>query len=60
MARHHGHKAVTQFTCVGKGLGQIPESGASTNGKLFCLAEAHYGHFVHCSDKERTCVECTK
>ena len=60
MAGYHGHKAATQFTCIDKSLGQIPGSGGNTNGKLFYTAEAHCGHFIPCSDKELTCVVCTK
>ena len=60
MAGYHGHKAATQFTCIDKSLEQIPGSGASTNGKLFYTVEAHCGHFIPCSDKELTCVVCTK
>ena len=60
MAGYHGHKAATQFTCIDKSLGQIPGSGGNTNGKLFYLVEAHCGHFIPCSDKELTCVVCTK
>ena len=60
MAGRHNHKAATQFTCVDKGLEQIPGSAASTNGYLFYTVEAHCGHFIPCSVKELTCVVCTK
>ena len=60
MAGYHGHKAATQFTCVDKSLEMIPGSGANTNGKLFLNVEAHCNHFIPCSDKELTCVVCTK
>ena len=60
MAGYHTYKAATQFTCIDKSLGQIPGSGANTNGYLFHLVEAKCGHFIPCSDKELTCVVCTK
>ena len=60
MAGYHGHKAATQFTCIDRTLEQIPGSGSDTNGKLFHTVEAHCGHFIPCSDKELTCVVCTK
>ena len=60
MAGAHGHKAATQYTCVDKSLEQIPGSGGNTNGYLFYTVEAHCGHFIPCSDKELTCVVCTK
>ena len=60
MAGHHDYKAATQFTCIDKSVGQIPGSGTSTNGYLFYTVEAHCGHFIPCSDKELTCVVCTK
>jgi len=60
MAGHYGHKAATQFTCIDKSLGQIPGSRGNTDGKLFYTIEAHCGHFIPCSDKELTCVVCTK
>ena len=60
MAGHYGHKAATQYTCVDKNLEQIPGSGANTNGYLFHTVEAYCGHHIPCSDKEVTCVVCTK
>jgi len=60
MAGYHGHKAATQFNCMDNGLEQIPGSGADTNGKLFLMVEAYCNHFIPCSDKEITCVVCTK
>ena len=60
MAGTHGHKAATQYTCVDESLEQISGSGADSNGKLFYTVEAHCGHFIPCSDKELTCVVCTK
>ena len=60
MAGHHDHKAATQFTCIDESVGQIPASGSSTNGKLFYTVEAYCNHFIPCSDKELTCVVCTK
>ena len=60
MAGYHGHKAATQFTCVDESLEQISGSGGSTDGKLFYTVEAHCGQFIPCSDKELTCVVCTK
>ena len=60
MAGYHGHKAATQYTCVDKSLEQIPGSGANTNGYLLYTVEAHCNHYIPCSDKELTCVVCTK
>ena len=60
MAGNDGHIAATQFTCVDKSLEQIPGSGGNTDGYLFCRVEAHCNHFIPCSDKELTCVVCTK
>ena len=60
MAGHHAHKAANQFTCVDKSLEQIPGSGGDTNGKLLHFVEAKCGYFIPCSDKELTCVVCTK
>ena len=60
MAGYQAHKAANQFTCIDKSVGQIPGSGANTNGYLFYLVEAKCGHFIPCSDKELTCVVCTK
>ena len=56
------HNAGTQFmiTYIHKGLEQIPGSGGDVNGKLFYTVEAYFGHFISCSDKELTCVVCTK
>ena len=60
MAGGWEHKAATKFTCMDKNLEQIPGSAANTNGKLFYNVEAYCGHFIPCSDKELTCVVCTK
>ena len=60
MAGHHGHKAATQFTCIDESVGQIPASGSNTDGYIFYLVEAHCNQFIPCSDKELTCVVCTK
>ena len=63
MAGHHGQKVatqITQYTCVDESLEQIPGSGGSTNGYLLYTVEAHCGQFIPCSDKELTCVVCTK
>jgi len=60
MAGYHGHKAATQFTCMDKNLEMIPGSGTDANGKLFFNVEAHCNHFIPCSEKELTCVICTK
>ena len=60
MAGYQSHKAATQFTCIDESVEQIPASGSNTNGKLFYTVEAHCGHFIPCSDKELTCVVCTK
>ena len=60
MAGHQNHKTATQYTCMDNSLGQISGSGGSTGGYLFCLVEAHCGHFIPCNDKELTCVVCTK
>ena len=60
MAGYYGHKAATQYTCVDKSLEQIPGSGTDTGGYLFFTVEAYCDHFIPCSDKELTCVVCTK
>ncbi|XP_065908939.1 uncharacterized protein [Dysidea avara] len=60
MAGYHGHKAATQFTCIDNNVEQIPGSGGNTDGKIFHTVEAHCNHFIPCSDKELTCVVCTK
>ena len=60
MAGHYDHKAATQHICMDKGLEQIPGSGGDTDGKLFYRVEAQCNHFIPCSDKELTCVVCTK
>ncbi|XP_065907907.1 uncharacterized protein [Dysidea avara] len=60
MAGYYDHKAATQFTCIDKSLEMIPGSGANTDGSLFYTVEAHCNHFIPCSDKELTCVVCTK
>ena len=60
MAGYHAHKAATQYTCMDKSLEQIAGSAASNHGYLFYTVEAYCGHFIPCSDKELTCVVCTK
>ena len=60
MAGGHGHKAATQHTCVDKSLELIPGSGSNYDGYLFYAVEAYCGHYIPCSDKELTCVVCTK
>ena len=60
MAGGYGHKAATQYTCVDESVEQIPRSGADTSGKLFYTVEAYCGQHIPCSDKELTCVVCTK
>ena len=60
MAGHHTNKAATQYTCVDQSVEQIPRSGADTGGKLFYTVEAGCGQQIPCSDKEITCVVCTK
>ena len=60
MAGHHTQKAAIQHTCMDKSLEQIPGSGANTNGYLLHTVEAKCGYFIPCSDKELTCVVCTK
>ena len=60
MAGYYTHKAATQYTCVDKSLEPIPGSGADTNGYLIYTVEAHCNHHIPCSDKELTCVVCTK
>ena len=59
MAGHHANKAATQHTCVDKSVEQVPRSGAKNNGYLFYTVEA-LCHHIPCSDKELTCVVCTK
>ena len=60
MAGHHSHKASTQFICMDNSLELIPGSGVNTDGYLFYAVEAYCGHFIPCSDKELTCIVCTK
>ena len=60
MAGDHRSKAGTQYTCVDKSLEQIPGSGQDTNGYVFYTDEAYCGQHIPCSDKEVTCVVCTK
>jgi len=60
MAGHYTQKAATQYTCVDKSLEQIQGSGTDTNGYLFHIVEAYCNHHIPCSDKEITCVVCTK
>ena len=59
MAGHYANKAATQYTCVDNSVEQVPRSGANTHGYLFYTVEALcYG--IPCSEKELTCVVCTK
>ena len=60
MAGYYAHKAATQYTCVDKRVEQIPGSGSNHDGYLLHTVEAHCGYFFPCSDKELTCVVCTK
>ena len=60
MAGGYGNKAATQFTCIDESLEQISGSGGDTNGYMFFTTKTHCGHFIPCSDKELTCVVCTK
>ena len=60
MAGNANHKAATQHTCVDESLEQIPGSGANTNGYLLFTIEAKCNQHIPCSDKELTCVVCTK
>ncbi|XP_065908938.1 short-chain collagen C4-like [Dysidea avara] len=62
MAGHHtSFKGATQFTCIDKSLGVIPGSGATNNGgHQFYTVEAACNYYHSCSDKELTCVVCTK
>ena len=60
MAGHHLNKAATQYTCVDKSVEQIPRSGTKTKGYLFYTVEAICGYHIPCSEKEVTCVVCTK
>ena len=60
MSGGYGNPAATQYTCVDKSLEQIPGSGANTFGYLFMPVEAYCDYRVPCSDKEVTCVVCTK
>jgi len=60
MAGHYGNSAATQFTCIDNGLEQIPGSGADTGGYLFYTAETQCSQHIPCSEKELTCVVCTK
>ena len=60
MAGYYGYKAATQYTCMDESLEQIPGSAAVNSGYLFYTVEAYCNHFIPCSDKELTCVVCTK
>ena len=60
MAGRHTYKAATQYNCIDESLEQIPGSGASTNGYLLHTVEALCDHHIPCSEKEVTCVVCTK
>ena len=60
MAGCHSNKAATQYTCMDKSLEQVPGSGANTDGYEFHPVEAYCDHYIPCSDKEVTCVVCTK
>ena len=43
-----------------RSLAQISGSGGNTEGRLFYTVEARCNQFIPCSDKEVTCVVCTK
>ena len=60
MAGCINNKAGTQYTCMDKSLEQVPGSGANTDGYVFHPVKAYCGHYIPCSDKEVTCVVCTK
>ena len=60
MAGKHDHKAATQHTCVDISVEQVRGSGTDTNGYLFYNVEAYCGQHIPCSEKELTCVVCTK
>ena len=60
MAGHHTHKAATQYTCVDESLEQIPGSGADSGGHYWYTVETRCGYDFPCSDKELSCVVCTK
>ena len=60
MAGKYNHKAATQFTCIDESVGQIPASGSNADGYLFYTVEARCGYHIPCSDKELTCIVCTK
>ena len=60
MAGNLAFKAATKYTCVDETLEQIPGTATDTNGYLFYPVEAVCGQFIPCSDKEVTCVVCTK
>ena len=60
MAGRNSYKAATQFTCIDKSLEQISGSGTGTGGYLFHTVEAYCDRFIPCSEKELTCVVCTK
>ena len=60
MAGHYTPKAATQFTCVDKSLELIPGSRAFSGGYLLNTVEAYCNQHIPCSDKELSCVVCTK
>ena len=60
MSGSYDQKGGTQYTCVDKNLEQIPGSGGDTNGYVLFIVEAYCNHHIPCSDKEVTCVVCTK
>ena len=60
MAGYYNQKGATQHTCIDESVEQISRSGVNTNGYLFHTVEAYCGHHIPCSDKELTCVVCTK
>ena len=60
MAGYRSQNAATQFTCMDKHLQQIPGSGDDSEGYLFYTAETQCNQHIPCSDKELTCVVCTK
>ena len=60
MAGSYHHRAATQYTCMDESLEQVLGSATNTDGYLFYTVEAVCNHFIPCSDKELTCVACTK
>ena len=60
MAGGHQYNAASEYNCIDESLEQIPGSGADDNGYLLFRVEAYCGSYIPCSDKELTCVVCTK